>query len=270
MLMQTEMSPLRTNRRPLSRRELFPAFFAGAISLRAGIPEPRRVTLRSSDGVSVYAWHYPAADKTLPAILLFHQAGSNHAEYAAIAPRLAALGYHSIAIDQRSGGRMWGQSNRTAGEFGKDPDYRAALPDLEAALEWPPTQGLPPRSIVWGSSYSAALVFLLAAKHPSDVEAVMAFSPGEYLGDNHSVRDAAAKVRAPVFITCARDSEEVAAARAIAGAVPGALAVQFVPKSGGVHGSSTLRRDRNPVGAEENWQAVEKFLAGLPRSRQTP
>lgn len=98
----------------------------------------------------------------------------------------------------------------------------------------------------------------------------MAFSPREYLGDSYSVRYAGAKMQVPVFITCARDSEEVAAARAIAGAVPGSLAVQFVPKSSGVHGSSTLRQDRNPVGAEDNWQAVEKFLAGLPRSRRTP
>jgi hypothetical protein len=82
------------------------------------------------------------------------------------APRLAGLDYHSLAIDQRSGGRMWGQSNRTAGAFGSDADYRAALPDLEAALEWPRMQGLPARSIVWGSRYSAALVFLLAANIP--------------------------------------------------------------------------------------------------------
>jgi dienelactone hydrolase len=201
----------------LTRRQLFPAFAAWALSARAAASEPRLITLRASDGASVYAWHYPAADKTLPAILLFHQAGSNHAEYATIAPRLAALGHHSIAIDQRSGGRMWGQSNRTAGEFGKDGDYLAALPDLEAALEWPPLQDFPLRSIVWGSSYSGALVFLLAAKHPSAVAAIMAFSPGEYLGADHSVRYAAAKVQVPVFITCAKDSEEVVAAQAIAG-----------------------------------------------------
>ena len=258
----------------LTRRQLFPAFAAGALSARAAASGPRPIALRASDGLSVYAWHYPAVDNSLPAILLFHQAGSNHAEYATIAPRLAALGHRSIAVDQRSGGRMWGQSNRTAAEFskdfGKDADYLAALPDLEAALEWPRSQGFPPRSIMWGSSYSAALVFLLAAKHPSAVAAVMAFSPGEYLGDNHSVRYSAGKMQVPVFITCAKDSEEVAAAQAIAGAVPGSLAVQLIPKSGGVHGSSTLRRDRNPVGSEENWQAVEKFLAGLPRSRQVP
>jgi dienelactone hydrolase len=268
--MECEMPSRRFHDRLLSRRELLPVFLSGAASMNADSTDARPLTLRASDGVSVYAWDYPAAGKTLPAILLFHQAGSNHAEYSTIAPRLAALGYRAAAIDQRSGGRMWGQSNRTAAKFGRDVGYRAALPDLEAALEWPPLQGLPRKSIVWGSSYSAALVFLLAAKHPSAVAAVMAFSPGEYLGDSHSVKDAAAKVQAPVFITCAQDSEEIAAARAIAEAVPGSSAVQFVPKRGGVHGSSTLRQDRNPGGAKENWQAVEKFLTGLPRSRQAP
>ena len=158
---------------------------------------------------------------------------------------------------------MWGQSNRTATEFGKTVDYSAVLPDLEAALEWPPREGLSQRSIIWGSSYSAALVFLLAAKHPAAVAAVMAFSPGEYLGDDHSVRDAAARLRMPVFVTSAQDSGEIAAARAIAAAVTGSSAVQFVSKRGGVHGSATLRRDRNPRGAEENWQAVERFLASI-------
>jgi dienelactone hydrolase len=246
-----------------SRRELFPLFLAGALSVKATSPEPRPITLEASDGVKVYAWHYAAADKAKPAILLFHQAGSNHAEYAPIAPHLAALGYHSLALDQRSGGRMWGQPNRTASELGKQVDYPEALPDLEAALEWAPQQGLRQRSIVWGSSYSAALVFLLAARHPNSVAAVMAFSPGEYLGDQHSVKDAAATLQVPVFITSAQDSKEIATARAIAAAVPGGNATQFVPTRGGVHGSSTLRVDRNPKGAQENWRAVEKFLVSL-------
>jgi dienelactone hydrolase len=240
---------------------LWPVFLAGAISANGEPAQPRQISLRASDGVTVYAWHYAAADKSRPAILLFHQAGSNHTEYAPIAPRLVALGYHALALDQRSGGNMFGAANRTATEFGNDADYRATLPDLEAALAWPATQGLPARSIVWGSSYSAALVFLLAAKHPDAIAAVLAFSPGEYLGDTHSVRDAAAKVHAPVFVDSAQDQEEIDAARAIVRAVPGSSAVQFIPKRGGVHGSSTLRPDRNPRGAEENWQAVEKFLS---------
>ena len=124
-----------------SRRQLFPVLLGGARFAKVAASELRPITLRASDGVSVYAWHEPAADKTLPAILLFHQAGSNHAEYAPIAPRLAATRYHSLALDQRSGGSMWSQSNRTASELGKEVDYRAVLPDLEAALEWPHHRG---------------------------------------------------------------------------------------------------------------------------------
>jgi dienelactone hydrolase len=246
-----------------SRRELFPLLFASALPFKAATPEPHPITLEAADGVKVYAWHYAASDKTRPAILLFHQAGSNHAEYAPIAPRLSPLGYHSLALDQRSGGRMWGQPNRTASEIGRQVNYPEALPDMEAALAWAPRVGLPQRSIVWGSSYSAALVFRLAARYPDSVAAVMAFSPGEYLEDDHSVKDAAAKVHVPVFITCAQDSKEIAAAQAIAAAVPGGNATQFVPTKGGVHGSSTLRVDRNPKGAQENWDAVEKFLVIL-------
>jgi len=52
--------------------------------------------------------------------------------------------------------------------------------------------------VVWGSSYSAALVFLLAARHPGDVNGVVAFSPGEYLSKGTAVRDAARKAEVPL------------------------------------------------------------------------
>ena len=74
------------------------------------------------------------------------------------------------------------------------------------------------------------------------------------------MREAAAKVTAPVFITSASDPGEVAAARALLSAVPGAAKTQFIPKSG-VHGASTLLQTRNKAGAAENWDAVEAFLA---------
>jgi len=237
----------------ISRRSLLLA----TVSILGKAAEPEPIKLYAGDGVEVFAWHYPAADDRKPAILLFHQAGSNHAEYSAIAPRLASRGYHCLALDQRSGGRMWGIANRTAEALHHKADYLEALPDLEAALTWPQTQGLPARSIVWGSSYSAALVFLLAAKHPEDIAAVLAFSPGEYLGQPHVVETNARQIRVPVFIDTAKDSEEIAVGRTIAKACN---ATQFVPRISGVHGSSTLRQDRNPKGAEENWQAAERFL----------
>jgi hypothetical protein len=54
------------------------------------------------------------------------------------------------------------------------------------------------------ASRPARLVFLLAAKHPQDVKALLAFSPGEYLASPSSVRSAAAQLSIPIFVTSAK------------------------------------------------------------------
>ena len=214
------------------------------------------VTLTAADGVKVYGtWYRAAQPKAL--ILLFHQAGSGSGEYATIAPKLVAQGYSALAIDQRAGDGMFGE-NRTATELGREAGYLDAKPDLEAALAWAKDKKLP--VLLWGSSYSAALVFLVATEQPGEVAGVLAFSPGEYLGTEGMVKAAAAKVSVPVFVTSAKDEKEIAAARSIESAAPGASNTLFVPQKGGVHGSSTLIPARNAAGAEENWNAVLAFL----------
>jgi dienelactone hydrolase len=219
------------------------------------------VTLMAADGVRVFGDYYPAAGAAKATILLFHQAGSNAGEYADIAPRLNKAGYSCLAIDQRSGGERWGRKNRTAAALEHEAEYTDALADLEAALLWARKNHGQTGVVAWGSSYSASLVFLLAARHPGEIAAVLAFSPGEYLGAKTAVRDAAAKVHAPVFVTSAQDAEEVRAAREILAAVPSDKKVQFVPRQGGVHGSSTLLAGENPKGFESVWRAVLAFLS---------
>ncbi|WP_294102421.1 alpha/beta hydrolase [Sphingomonas sp.] len=212
--------------------------------------------LKTYDGTSIAGWLYKAA-KPKAVVLLFHQAGSSKDEYGTIAPRLAAMGYTAYAIDQRSGGDLFGD-NSTVHRTGKSTDFLSARQDLEAALGWARTQGLP--VILWGSSYSAALVFEVAADNPASVDAVMAFSPGEYLGDGNPVTKAAARLHVPVFVTSAKDPKEIEAAKAILAAVPGPRKVQYVPDAGGTHGSSTLIKDKDPAGYDANWRAVEAFL----------
>ena len=65
------------------------------------------LVLQAHDGVSISALVYEATHPK-GVILLFHQAGSSKAEYATIAPRLAAAGFTALAIDQRSGGSLYG------------------------------------------------------------------------------------------------------------------------------------------------------------------
>jgi alpha-beta hydrolase superfamily lysophospholipase len=230
-------------------------FIMSASSARANA----EVTLRASDGGVISGMRWTPAGEARAGVLLFHQAGSNYGEYAPIGPRLADLGYDVTAIDQRAGGNAFGRANATVAARGKISGFLAALPDLEAALA-DARQRLPGKPIVVvGSSYSAALVFLLAAGHPADVAAVVAFSPGEYLS-GASVDAAAKRVTAPVFVTSAADSFEISAAADILAASPSKLKEQFVPKAG-PHGASLLRADSNPEGSTAAWAALEAFLA---------
>jgi len=233
------------------------------LALTLPLHATEKVVLTASDGVKVYGDFYPADSKSRPYILLFHQAGSNRAEYVPIAPRLVALGFNCLAIDQRSGGDMWGQQNETVKHLGHNGKYQDAYKDMEAALAWARSSGNKGKVLIWGSSYSASLVFLLAAKHPGEIAGVLAFSPGEYFDDKHAVRDAASKVSVPIFVTSAKDQEEIDAATSILAASPSQKKTQFIPQTAGVHGSSTLRTDKDRAGEAENWQAVEAFLGTL-------
>ncbi len=220
------------------------------------------ITLTAADGAHVFGYLYPAKHpKAL--ILLFHQAQSNAGEYAPIAPRLVAAGYSALAIDQRSGAARFGSANQTVLRLGRDgAAYLEAQQDLEAAVQYGIGTALP--LAILGSSYSSSLAFLVAAKH-ADIKAVLAFSPGEYFDTPDLVRRAAAKVNTPVFITSAKDADEIKEAAAIFQAVASPLKMQFVPSVAGVHGASTLRADSNPRGSEENWTALLKFLHVLFR-----
>ena len=220
----------------------------------AGQREPNM--LKTYDKTNIAGWLYKAA-KPKAVVLLFHQAGSSKDEYGSIAPRLAAMGYTAYAIDQRSGGDLFGD-NSTVHREGRSTGFLEAKQDLEASLAWARQQGLP--IILWGSSYSAALVFLVAAENPADVDAVMAFSPGEYLGETDLVKRAASLLRVPVYVTSSGEAKEVAAAKAIVDAVRAPRKLHYVPQTG-THGSSTLIKERDPAGYDANWRSVEAFLA---------
>ncbi len=243
------------------------ALIAGMGLVPPLVPSDSSLVLTASDGVKIYARSYAAPNARAPVLLLFHQAGSSKSEYAPIAPRLVELGFNVLAIDQRSGGDLYEPGNETVAHLGASAsDFMSALPDLEAALVWARrTYPVAPVYLV-GSSYSAALVFLVAARHPHDVAAVLAFSPGEYLDDKRAVHAAARALRVPVFIDSSSDKSEIDAARSIYAAVASPKKVQFVPATG-IHGASTLREDRDPGGAQANWTALSAFLRSL---RPTP
>jgi dienelactone hydrolase len=222
------------------------------------------VQLKAADGVDIFGAYYPAPGSSRPMILLFHQAASNHFEYATIAPKLVAAGFSCLAIDQRWGGVMWGHRNETVHKLGHSENSSGNVSsleaDLEAALAWARQKDPRHKVILWGSSYSASLVLVVAAQHPDEVAGVLAFSPGEYFGSSPMlVRDAATKVHVPVFVTSENDADALTDATRVFDAVASSDKVHYKARYS-VHGSSTLRMDRNPKGAAANWQAAMKFL----------
>jgi alpha-beta hydrolase superfamily lysophospholipase len=224
------------------------------------------VQFPAGDAVTVFGEFVAAQGDARGTIMLFHQARSNLGEYGTIAPELVKAGYNVLAIDQRAGGGAWNRLNLTAQAAGPEAAqagesyYTKALGDLEAALDYAAKQ--PARPIIaWGSGYSASLVLVLAATHPDLVGGVLAFSPAESF-TSVSVRDAATKVKCPVFIASSSDPGEIADAKKLFDAIPGDVKTQWIPHHG-LTGSPTLRREANPRGAAENWTAVRAFLAAL-------
>lgn len=235
-------------------------YLATALALApAALAAPKPVRFRAADGVTVFGAYYSNGNPHRPLILLFHQAGSNRGEYATIAPRLVKAGFNCLAIDQRAGGNMWGRKNETVERLGRSASYLDAERDLDAALEWARSVEKKGKVILWGSSYSASLVFVLAERHPDQVSGVLSFSPGEYFERKDMIRQAAARVHVPVFITCGSGAKEAAHARPIFEAVASKDRVLYVPPIG-VHGSKTLRTDSDPKGAARNWREVLAFL----------
>jgi len=221
------------------------------------------VTFPTTDNLTVTADLYWAGDASKPFIILFHQADYSRGEYLEIAPKLNALGYNCLAVDQRSGGATKGVTNETykLAKAAKLPTgYTDAYPDLEAALSYVVSTYAPTKLIVWGSSYSSSLVLILASEHPDEISAALSFSPGEYFKlDGKKVADYAKNITQPVFITSAKSEERDW--RPIADQITTTGSVFFVPQASGRHGSSTLNDSAS--GHEEYWAAVEAFLASL-------
>lgn len=222
-----------------------------------------KVTFEAEDGVQVTADLYLTSEEQAPFIILFHQARYSRGEYGEIAPKLNALGFNCMATDQRSGDSFRGVLNEThcvAVEKELPVGYPDAYPDLLAALNYVNANYKPEKLIIWGSSYSSSLALIMAAQHKERVDAVLAFSPGEYFKfEDKLVADFAAEIEQPVFITSAEP--EAVNWRDMAKQIPSSQAAFFIPKDRGVHGSSALLEET--VNHQEYWDAVTAFLKSI-------
>lgn len=202
------------------------------------------VTTTTSDGVTIFGERYFGdLGAEAPLVLLFHQGGSNgRGEYGDLVGWLNDSGYRAIAWDQRRGGDTYGAENRTvlALPEGTDFGYCDAAPDLQAALDYVDANGLADRVVIWGSSYSAALVFQAASDNPDRVAGVIAFSPasGGPL-ENCRARLSVDAVVAPKFVLRPASEMEITSVQEQRDVLI-AAGTKFLVVKDGVHGSSML------------------------------
>ena len=198
-------------------------------------------------------------DKKSPFILLCHQAKFNKFEYAGIAERLNQMGYNCLAIDQRSGGPIGDKQNDTylrAKNQNKPTNYLDAEQDIRAAIDYI-SNNYSKEIILWGSSYSSTLALYLATEM-EDVNAVIAFSPGNYLSqEKGNLSEKLKHFTKPMFITSSKREADYLK-RDLGDFQFVKNQVQFIPKGGGYHGSRALWK--NQEGGDEYWKAVERFL----------
>ena len=215
----------------------------------------------TAGGIQGRADVYETDNKSATLVLLFHQAGWSRGEYREIAPKLVKAGYRVMAVDQRSGGKVNGVQNEThrrATRMGLARSYSDAYVDMEAALVYARKELAAQRIIVWGSSYSASLVFRLAAEHADSVAAVIAFSPGEYFkkGGPHYIQAFAKRTTQPLFITSTKKEREQVSP--IFKASPAEKKILFTPASKGQHGSRALWNQCSD--SDVYWASVNGFL----------
>lgn len=239
--------------------------FPGLLSAQSNSPSAREVSFQA-EGINIYADWYESA-KTSPCILLFHQAGSNaRGEYGLIIPKLLAQGYNVLAVDLVRGGTRFGSSNRTLERMSQSPDqftFCDVYPNLEAALDYLIEKGFSGNKILWGSSYSAALVVQLAAKRSEDVAGVLAFSPA--LGGPMQACKAGPyfeQLSMPFLLMRPPHEMEIESVKKQYAWAQKHGHQTFTAPSG-VHGSSMLVPERVEGSVEAAWGRVGQFLEGL-------
>lgn len=263
---------------------------ASAAALLSALPpgatpmgvEPELAVFPSRDGLDITADFYRSEPdrrtQDAPLIVLFHQAGWSRGEYREIAPKLCAMGYDCLAVDQRSGGAVndvVNETNARATKAGKGTTFVDAEQDVVAALEFAREELKAERVMAWGSSYSAALVLRTVAKHPELADACAAFAPGEYFerfgksGD--WIESSLGTLRRPAFVTSAGNEKENW--ERMYKAIPKGKKRSYLPTTAGQHGSRALW-ERFPDNGGY-WKEIEAFLheefpADVERARSKP
>ena len=203
------------------------------------IGEAGKLTFLASDGLLLTADYYPN-DTAEHIIILCHQAKFSRGEYKDLAPGLVRAGFSCFALDQRSGNmanEVLNESAQRAMQQGLSTKYADAKVDIESAIDFV-SKNTDKEIYLWGSSYSASLSLIIGNKDER-VKKIVAFSPGEFLGGQNTVKAGSAGLSKPTFITGSQSEYDL-----IVAPIVSSLSEEYVTAYKQVgqsdHGSKTL------------------------------
>lgn len=255
-------SPLKLTSMRIAIRHILSLLFM-AILFNISALSQETIKFLAPDKVPITADLYVPNPANSTFIILFHQAKYSRGEYIAIAPKLNELGFNCMAVDLRSGDAINGIRNETysyADSIHLKTRYTDAYPDMRSAVSYVRSKFPNAKVILLGSSFSASLSLKLAADFPKGINAVVAFSPGEYFSAYGWSRDiitiSAARIKCPVFITSSKS--EMEQWKTIYEAIPVATKISFIPNATGKHGAKALWS--NFPESKEYWTALKSFL----------
>lgn len=278
-LLLTALSPLRTQdpRPPAEPKP--PA---------ANAPESKpfeTITHKLPDGIVMTGDLYRAPEGTTkPVLVCMHMTASSRGEYREIAPRIVAMGINVLAVDLRCGGEGEVANRRTkvrsgtmnetwkmATEQKKPTAYIDAYPDVVESVKWAHELFPSSRVGLMGSSYSASLALVYAAEHGDQIDAVLSYSPGEYMKPKWSIADKIKKLDVPAYITCGNTGADSDQAKPVAAAIEKRSRVRaYWPQDEslvGDHGSHALLLKGDNPSTQRQWSELEKALAPLKKPR---
>lgn len=215
------------------------------------------ISFPSLDQLPITADLYKIND-TASYIILCHLSEGSRGEYKETAQQLNNLGFNCLAIDTRTGDNILDVQNETAKaakNSNKPTDYLSSEQDILAAIDYAYSLGHNDGVILLGSSFSASLALKIASINPK-VKAVIAFSPGEYFGDQLNLKNSIKSLDKPTFVTSSKN--EASAVSTLIESIDVDNLIHFIPEGDGAHGSISLWS--MIPNNEEYWKALEKFL----------
>lgn len=216
----------------------------------------KKIQFKSKDGLLMTADYYEVKGHK-GIILLCHRSHCNRAEYRETAPKFNGLGYSCLAIDQRSGMKVFGEVNETKNraKAQKLPTgYLDAKPDVEAGIDYAYKLNDNKPIILLGSSYSAALSLLIGAENDK-LKSLIVFSADEHLKGRELAKEIKG-IKVPIFASSAK--KEIKDTEHVLRFVEKKLVQQYKPKEEGFHGSKILWE--SVKGYQDLWDEITKFL----------